>query len=338
MSAQVRTGKSDFHRSNGFRRAGPGSKKCFLWITDPWDTLEHASDTTLRLAAEAGLLGVRNDWCDVRSIRWEEGRVCLSAQRLSTLGGKFTRSEPTLRSPGDYSLLQYRTDPPVDFSYIHPLQLLCLDETARKRIVNPPSALLMANEKLQGGLLGDLVPPTVVSSQRDTLEAFGRREGKAVLKPLHEAQSKGVKLLDFTRPSAAKASRLELRSASHGFMQPVLLQRFLPGISEGEVRLWFLDGKLLACARKLPLPGDFRVDIDRGSSLAPHRLTRAERGIAARIGKILRQGAVRLAAVDLIEGLITDFNFTSPGLIIQMERLLGANLARPIILAFLGTR
>ena len=39
--------------------------------------------------------------------------------------------------------------------------------------------------------------------------------------------------------------------------------------------------------------------------------------------------------MDLIEGYITDFNFTSPGLIPQMEGVLGKNLARPIIKALM---
>ena len=52
-------------------------------------------------------------------------------------------------------------------------------------------------------------------------------------------------------------------------------------------------------------------------------------------GRHLVARGIRLAAVDLIEGLVTDFNFTSPGLIPQMEGVLDENLARPIIKALL---
>ena len=107
----------------------------------------------------------------------------------------------------------------------------------------------------------------------------------------------------------------------------------MAGIAEGEQRLWFVDGKLLAAVRKLPQTGDFRVNIDGGSRVVATRLTRREREVAAKIGRVLRREKIRLAAVDLIEGWITGFNFTSPGLIVAMERVLGENLARPIVRA-----
>jgi glutathione synthase len=111
----------------------------------------------------------------------------------------------------------------------------------------------------------------------------------------------------------------------------VILQEFFPGIAEGEKRLWFIDGTLLSYAKKLPMQGDFRVDLDQGSQVVSCELTRAEKLAAQKIGRHLRKRKIRLAAVDLIEGKITDFNFTSPGMIVQMEKLSGENLAAKIL-------
>jgi glutathione synthase len=319
-------------------------KHGFLWITDPWDTLDHSRDTTLRLAQEALALGLENHWCDVRSIRWEKDRVLLDAQKFEAIGPD--RHPESIRlgtrratSPLEFQSLQYRTDPPVDLAYQHPLQLLHLAVQSEPRashrpeIVNPVSALMLANEKLEAGLLKGLLPPTVVSSQWAPLERFGLIEKKTVLKPLHLAQSKGVELLDWTTPPGITHARQIIEESTGKYERPVLLQRYLPGIAKGETRLWLLDGKLFACARKLPLQNDFRVNIDQGSRLAPHKVTASERKASLQIGKHLRTLGVRLAAVDLIEGYATDFNVTSPGLITQMEQVLGKNLARPIIQA-----
>jgi glutathione synthase len=314
----------------------------FLWITDPWDTLDHARDTSLRLAQEALSLGIENHWCDVRSIRWENGQVLLDAFSIDYMGEdraveSIQLGDKKTFSPLDFQSLQYRTDPPVDLAYQHPLQLLHLAVQAETRairrpeIVNPVSALMLANEKLEAGLLKGLLPPTVVSSQWEPLDRFGKNEKKTVLKPLHLAQSKGVELLDWTTPDGIARARQVIKDATGNFERPVLLQRYLPGISKGETRLWLLDGKLLACARKLPLKNDFRVNIDQGSRLAPHTIGAYEKKAAALIGKRLRALGVRLAAVDLIEGYATDFNVTSPGLITQMEQILDKNLARSII-------
>ena len=73
--------------------------------------------------------------------------------------------------------------------------------------------------------------------------------------------------------------------------------------------------------------------MDRGSELKTARLSSRERSIATKIGTHLKKRQIRLAAVDLIEGMVTDFNFTSPGLIPQMESVLGENLARIVVKA-----
>ena len=313
-------------------------RKPILWITDPWDTLDHARDTTLRLAGECLKREIPVSWCDVRSIRAEGGRIRLDAAPLLEIphlaGPDAIRRGPTLaRMPGEFHSLHYRTDPPVDLAYLQPLQLLALGAEKKAPLVNPARVLLMLNEKVEGQRLGHLMPPTVAASAPEPLERFGRAEGRAVLKPFHEAQSKGVELLDWRTREGAQRARAALAAATREYTHPVVLQRFLPGIAEGEQRLWFLDGRLLACVRKLPKDGDFRVNIDGGSRVARTKLNRREKAVVIRISKHLKTEKIRLAAVDLIEGLITDFNFTSPGLIVAMEEVLAIDLAAPIVRA-----
>lgn len=310
-------------------------KTSFLWITDPWETLDHSKDTTIRLAQESLELGTPSFWCNVQTIRWQNQSVLADACEILEIGK--TRDPSTIRlgapkpTPiNQFSSLQYRTDPPVDLAYLHPLQLIRLGLDAETELVNPIDALFLANEKLEAVFLRDFFPETCVSSQWNHLKEFGLNEGKTVLKPLHLAQSKGIELLDWKDQENA---RKKIETATESFTRPVLLQRYLAGIQNGETRLWFLDGKLLASAKKLPLEGDFRVNIDQGSRLAPHRPTLTEMKASAEIGQRLRGLKVRLAAVDMIENFITDFNLTSPGLITQMEEVCGKNLAKIVVRA-----
>jgi glutathione synthase len=305
----------------------------FLWITDPWETLDHARDTTLRLAQEALSLGHESFWCDVRSIRLETSSVVLEASPLSEKAREGMRPFPSqVRSPSDFSSLHYRVDPPVDLAYLHPLQLLVLSGA---RIVNPPKTLFGHNEKTEAALVEELMPESLVSSQWNELQKFGKGQQKTVLKPMHQAQSKGVELLSWNTASDLENNKTILSLSTEQFSRPVLLQRYLKEIEAGEQRLWFLDGKLLACAKKMPLHGDFRVNIDGGSQLKKTVLSDSEKKSARVIGKFLRKQGIRLAAIDLIGGYVTDFNFTSPGLITQMESVLGENLAKPIIRALI---
>jgi glutathione synthase len=309
---------------------------------DPWETLDHPNDTTLRLAQEAMKLGIDNSICEVTSIRFEHGQVLLDARKIKAIApdrskAGFKLSAPKTLPPAAFTQLHFRTDPPVDLSYIHPVQLLLLGlerilgPSGPQRLLNPAAVLLMGNEKLETSLIPELMPPTVASSQWDVLASFGKTQKKTVLKPLHQAQSKGVELLEWNSPAKVRKARRALEKATENFTRPVVLQKFLKGIKNGETRLWFLDGDLLASARKLPLKNDFRVNIDRGSRLVPHPLNAYERDAAKKIGAHLKQRKIRLAAVDLIDGYVTDFNFTSPGLIVQMEKILEQNLAKAIL-------
>jgi glutathione synthase len=202
--------------------------------------------------------------------------------------------------------------------------------------VNPAEVIALQGDKLGPPALARALPPTVVTSSWECLERFGRAEGRAVLKPLGGAQSRGVQLLDWSSPEGAARARRAAEALSEGFARPVLLQRFLPEIHAGEQRLWFLDGALLAHARKRPAEGTFVVDMDRGAACEARALAPAEERLARAVGEALRAQRVRLAAVDVIGDWVTDWNLTSPGMIPTLEEVLGRNLARPIVEALAG--
>ena len=305
-----------------------------LWITDPWDYLDHPNDTTLRLAKEACILGHKSFWCDVKSIRWDRGRIVVDVRELTVRKGILTRSKARKAAPSKFDQIHYRVDPPVDFAYLHPLHLLTLGlPDSSKKLVNPSAVLSGSYEKTEAARIDSLMPATLISSRWEDLERFGKQERKTVLKPLHSCQSKGVELLEWHSKEAVARSRRLLKQASENFRLPVVLQRYLPGIRQGEQRLWFVDGKFLANVKKLPLASDFRVNVDRGSQLTASPLNARDQKAKRAIERHLQKRGIRLAAVDVIDGQVTDFNFTSPGLIVQMEGVLNQNLARPIIQA-----
>lgn len=309
-----------------------------LWITDPWNTLDHNKDTSLRLMQEGAKEGYLQFWCDSKSIRLEKNKVVLESQKVISIEearnpDSFILGNKKEMQPSEFSSIHYRTDPPVDSAYLDPLRLLALGlERSRKtEVINPLPVLLQQNEKIEAAYLSKLMPPSCVSSQWEVLSKFGKDYGRTVLKPLHEAQSHGIELLDWRNPDGIEDAKRKLEQGTKRFYSPVILQTYLEGIIDGEVRLWFLDGRLLSCAKKMPIDGDFRVDIDRGSRLVPVSLNRKEKEIVTQVGKHLKMRGIRLAAVDLIENFVTDFNFTSPGLIFQMEKISSENLANKII-------
>lgn len=43
-----------------------------LWVTDPWDTLDHSNDTTLRIAQECVEQGAQCFWAEPAGITLDE--------------------------------------------------------------------------------------------------------------------------------------------------------------------------------------------------------------------------------------------------------------------------
>ena len=92
-----------------------------------------------------------------------------------------------------------------------------------------------------------------------------------------------------------------------------------------------MDGDLLSCAKKSPAPGEFRASLGRGCVFEKTELTSELKAKANLISVNLKRHQIRLAAIDLISGYITDYNITSPGLLPLIENAIGENLAAPII-------
>lgn len=307
-----------------------------LWITDPWDSLDHPNDTTLRLMEASSQLGHSVAWACSRSLRWSEGKVHADVgvfrpkdRSLSVLRTRRPTSPP-LRDMKlhEFAHIHYRVDPPIDLAYLQPLQMLA--QAHPRAILNPASSLVLLSEKTIAQDLPEMSPRSLVSSDPSLLKAFIQREEVVILKPLHSAQSRGIEKL--SADDSPEWIHSHLKNATEEFKRPILLQEYLPEIMKsGETRLWFAGAQLVATAQKIPARGDFKIDMDQGSRLEKSKISQQLKPRIEKISKWLSRHKIQLAAVDWIEGKITDFNITSPGLIVGMEKVLKQDLAKKII-------
>lgn len=322
--------------------------KTFLWVTDPWHYLDHKNDTTLRLAGEAVLLKHRSFWCSIRSLelRTQGKKLTATAEVFpilvdsKSLGG-VKLGKASRRTLTAFDSIHYRVDPPINDTYLHPLKIIefglrQVGIDPDDRIVNKASLLFSESEKIETLFAPHLAPPTLVTADELSLIDFIKNHGTAVLKPLHLCQSKGISLLSYGTRTEKKRTHEILSEISNNHTVPVLLQKYLPAIKKGELRAWYSGYRAIALARKYPVDGDFRVNVDRGSRLeAVTHLTKREQLSLQAISKQLKKSNIQLAAIDFIDGYITDFNFTSPGLLRQMEAIAHRNLAQEVIQALL---
>ena len=85
-----------------------------------------------------------------------------------------------------------RQDPPFDMAYITATHLLELLPEDGPLVVNDPAAVRNAPEKLFVLRFKELMPPTLLTRDRDAIRAFWREHGDIILKPLFGNGGAGV--------------------------------------------------------------------------------------------------------------------------------------------------
>jgi glutathione synthase len=196
----------------------------------------------------------------------------------------------------------------------------------RTLVVNDPAEVRNAPEKIMVTLFPDLMPPTLVTRDRETIQDFRAKHGDVVMKPLYGNGGAGVFKLGRDDPNFG--SLFDMFSALS--REPWVVQRFLPEVTDGDKRIILVDGVPLGAVNRVPQPGDIRSNMVRGGAAETTALTPREREICDRIGPTLKQRGLLFTGIDVIHGNLTEINVTSPTGIRAIRRLGGPDLAVPI--------
>jgi len=285
---------------------------------------------------EAQVKGWNNLWCDASGISIKEGHLSISAARLDRVFERaidgFVFEEHRAYKLGHFDTVMVRIDPPADITYIQALQLLEVGRSIEPRqdvaFTNPLDALIASTSKLEPLRLPGTYPPTVVARDWDSLAEFGLRFRRTILKPLNSCNSDGVQRLDWSTPSGEEHARHVIERLSDQFTRAVQLQHDLEPSAVDEIRLWMLDGEVLASAART-----FEGDARKLSSVRTTALSKLQCETIKVLSRHLLARGIRLAAVDMIGNVIIDMNFASPGLLVELEELTGTNLAGAVIQA-----
>lgn len=290
-----------------------------LWILDPFEKLRIEDDTSILLMNEA----LRQDWsvysvpdgAIYRENRGLYGRVRNHREAItpSILDQPGATEDADLES---FDLVVIRKDPPFDETYL--ALLLVLNELRQPLVINRPDTLLRRNEKLSIFLFPEYITETLVTADFLRIRAFIHQVGgTAILKPLFSCSGRGVCLLRRGDPGLEQT----IRAATGGGTIPVMLQRYLAGVVQGETRVFLLEDRILSVIKKVPAAGSFKANFDSGAQGKPHQLTGREREICSQVGDFCLREGIFLSALDLIEGHLSEVNITSPGLLVESNRV-----------------
>jgi glutathione synthase len=292
---------------------------------DPIERINIRGDSTFALLLEAQQRAhVLSYYTPDRLSLWD-GKVSASVRPLvvrDMAGDHFTLGEPRLVDLAAFDVVLLRQDPPFDLAYISTTHML--DRIHPKTLViNDPAHVRNAPEKLFVTEFPDLMPPTVITRDLDAIKAFRAEHGDIVMKPLYGKGGEAV--FRVAREDLNFGSLYDLFATM--FHEPWVVQKFLPAVKDGDKRIILVDGDFAGAVNRVPAPDDLRSNMVRGGAPKATDLTEREREICARLGPALRERGLLFVGIDVIDGLLTEINVTSPTGIRAIKNLGGADIA-----------
>ncbi len=299
-----------------------------LFVMDPLPGIDQLGDSTWMLMLESRRRGWPVLWCEPRDLFARGDRVFARSRSFeATDSAPFYRTEEIGITPlADCGLVWMRKDPPIDMDYFLCSYLLDLAERSTT-VVNTPRALQFANEKIFALHFAKLHPETVVAQDPALIRAEVERLGRAVLKPWDGCGGRGVVVTHGDDPNLGALIEMLTDHGQHA----AIVQRYLPAIADGDKRIILVDGEPKGWINRIPGPRDHRGNMHVGASAVPCELDDRDREICATIAPVLKEHGMIFVGIDVIGGLLTEINVTSPTGIQEANRFLGITLERDII-------
>lgn len=205
--------------------------------------------------------------------------------------------------------IQMRQDPPFDMRYIYATYALEAAQRGGALVVNDPAAVRSHNEKYSLARFAEWAPPFEVSSCSQRLRAFVAEQGDAIVKPLDGMGGRAIYRL---RPDDANLEAILEQSTEDGTM-PVMAQRYLPEIAQGDKRVYLVHGQVAShMLVRIPQGEDGRGNLVRGAKGECRPVTGVERAIGEALGPPLLAQGLYLVGLDVIGDRLSEVNVTSP--------------------------
>lgn len=291
---------------------------------DPIETVNIDADSTFALALEAQARGHALFHYLPQHLVLRDGRIRAKARALSVqrvTGAHYRLGAPEILDLASLDVILMRQDPPFDMAYITATHLL-EQIHPQTLVVNDPVHVRNAPEKLYVTHFHELMPPTLIASDRDQILEFRAEHGDIIVKPLFGNGGAGV--FHITPEDENLNALLELFTQL--YREPVVVQRYLPEIRNGDKRIILIDGEPAGALNRVPPKGEARSNLHVGGKAVRSTLNSRDREICGAIGPALKEKGLVFVGIDVIGDYLTEINVTSPTGIQEIDRFDGVNL------------
>ncbi|MEN9903499.1 MAG: hypothetical protein RLZZ555_64 [Pseudomonadota bacterium] len=295
----------------------PAKLMNILFIADPLESFKTYKDSTFAMMREAQRRGHQLMACEPKDLMWQRGGRVTAFVRDITLTGDaddwFVAAQqapderPQVLAEVDAVLM--RKDPPFDSEYFYATHLLGQAQREGARVFNDPAALRNHPEKLSIMEFPEFIAPTLVTRDESDVRRFHAEHGDIILKPLDGMGGMGIFRVG---PDGLNLGSITETLNRHG-AQTLMVQKFLPGIAQGDKRVLLIGGKPVPYSlARIPQGSEIRGNLAAGGKGVAQPLSARDREIAEALGPVLLARGLLLVGLDIIGEHLTEINVTSP--------------------------
>ena len=290
---------------------------------DNIETIDYEFDTSFLIAYEAQLRNYEIFYYNPNDLIIKNGNVQANGYylKLNLNQNDYFEyiSKKTTLDLQDFRFIFLRQDPPFNMSYITSTYILdLLPETTK--IINDPTAVRNATEKLFTFNFKEFMPSTIVTKNIKEIQDFLINVGDIITKPLYG--NGGVGIHRFNKQNFnpdVLEQYLDL---------PIMVQKYIKEINHGDRRLILIDGEYCGSVARLPKDGDIKANFHAGGIPKKTDLVFRDKEIIEAIRPQLVKNNLFFVGIDIIGNYLTEINVTSPTGIKQINKLNNVNLEK----------
>jgi glutathione synthase len=304
-----------------------------LFIADPLEGFNTAKDTTFSMMREAVKRGHSLMACEPKDVMWQRGgKVTAFVREISLTGDAENWFSAKQQAPdeipvvlADVDAVLMRKDPPFDSEYFYATHLLEQAEREGARVFNKPAALRNHPEKLAILEFPQHIGPTLVTRDASDIKRFHAEHHDIILKPLDGMGGMGIFRVG---PDGLNLGSITETLNREG-AQTVMVQRYLPEITQGDKRILIINGVPVPHAlARIPQGSEIRGNMAVGGKGVAQPLSAHDRATAEHIGPILAARGLLLIGLDIIGECVTEINVTSPTGFQEITKQTGFDVAK----------
>ena len=194
----------------------------------------------------------------------------------------------------------------------------------KTKIINDPESIRNISEKIYSAKYKKFMPDTIFTQDINEIKKFFKNHKKVIIKPVHSFGGNDIRLL-------TKFNKILIKKLinKHSFL---MCQKYLPNISNGDKRVFIINGKICGTISRVPRKGSFLSNLSKGAKAFNAKLTNLEKKISKKIAADLKKENIFLSGIDFIDQKLNgDINVTSPTGLKTLHDLSKINLAKTFL-------